>query len=47
MHKKVKFKGPLVSWLNALLSFNSHNSGNFHSIEKNKISKSKLGSLLS
>ena len=44
MHKEVN---PLVSWLSALLSFNSHNSGNFHLNEKNKISKSKLESLLS
>ena len=35
-------KDPLVSWLSALLSFNSHNSGNFHLNEKNEISK--LGS---
>ena len=34
----------LVSWLSALLSFNSHNSGDFHLNEKNKISKSKLRS---
>ena len=47
MHKNVKFKGPLVSWLSAFLSFNSHNSGNSHSIEKNKISQSKLGACLS
>ena len=30
----------------ALLSFNSHNSGNFHPNEKSKISESKLGSPL-
>ena len=47
MHKKVKLKGPLVSRLSAFLSFNSHNSGNFYSIEKNMISKFKLGSCLS
>ena len=28
---------PLASWLSAILSFNSHNSGNFHPNEKNKI----------
>ena len=39
MHKEVKFKDPLVSWLS-----NSHNSGNFYPNEKNKTSKSKLGS---
>ena len=38
-------KDPLVSWLCALLSFNSHNSDNFHLNEKNEISK--LGSPLS
>ena len=34
----------MVSWLSALLPFTSksHNSGNFHSNEKNKISESKL-----
>ena len=42
MHKLVKFKRPLVSWLSALLSFNSYNSGNFHPNNKNKMSKSKL-----
>ena len=35
------------SWLSAFLSFNSRNSGNSRSIEKNNISKSKLGSYLS
>ena len=35
------------SWLTALLSSNSHNSGNFHPNDKNKIPKSKLGSPLS
>ena len=44
MHKKVKFRGPLISWLSALLSLNSHSSSNFHPNEKNKISKCKLGS---
>ena len=33
--------------LSALLCFNSHNSGNFHPNEKNKISKSMLESPLS
>ena len=41
MHKYV------VSRLTALFSFNSLKSSNIHSNEKNKISKSKLGSLLS
>ena len=40
-------KDSLVSWLTAPLFYNSHNSGNFHSIEKNKIPKSKSGSRLS
>ena len=40
-------KDPLISWLSALLSSDSHNSANFHLNEKNKISKSKLGSFLS
>ena len=43
--RKENLKDPLVSWLSALLSFNSHNSGNFHLNEKNEISK--LGSPLS
>ena len=43
MHKKIKSKDPLVSWLSAFLSFDSHNSGKFYSIEKNKISKSRSG----
>ena len=43
--RKENLKGHLVSWLSALLSFNSHNSGNFHLNEKNEISK--LGSPLS
>ena len=47
MHKEVKFKDSLVSWLSARFSFNSHNSGNFHLNEINKISKSKLRSPLS
>ena len=47
MHKEVKFKGTSGSWLSVLLSCKSHNSGNFHPDEKNKISKSKLGSPLS
>ena len=42
---KENLKDPLVSWLSAPLSFNSHNSGNFHLNEKNEISK--LGSPLS
>ena len=39
INKEVKFKGTgfMVS---ALLFFNSHNFGNFHPNEKNKISKS-------
>ena len=43
--RKENLKDPLVSWLSALLSLNSHNSGNFHLNEKNEISK--LGSPLS
>ena len=35
--RKENLKDPLVSWLSALLSFNS---GNFHLNEKNEISKS-------
>ena len=47
MHKKVKFKGSSGFMVECIfLSFNSHNSGNFHLIEENKISKSKLGSCL-
>ena len=46
MHKKVKFKGPESLMVDSLF-FNSHNSGNFYSTEKDKISKSKLGSHLS
>ena len=45
--RKENSKDSLVSWLSALLSFNSHNSGNFHRNEKNEISKSNLGSPLS
>ena len=45
MHKEVKFNGP-SGFKTALLSFNFHNSGNFHPNEKNKISKSKLWSHL-
>ena len=41
MHKKVKYKGSSGSCLVVFLSINSHSSGDFHSIEKNKISKSK------
>ena len=44
MHKKVKFKRPSGFMVECILPFNSYNSGNFHSIEKNKISKSKLRS---
>ena len=44
MHKEVELKDHLVSRLSAFLFFNSHNSGNFHLNEKNKISKSKLKS---
>ena len=47
MHKKAKFKGPFGFMVECILSFNSYNSGNFHSMEKNKISKSKLGFCLS
>ena len=47
MHKEVNSKDPLVSWLSALWSFDYRNPGNFDPIEKNKISKSKLGSRLS
>ena len=36
----------MASWLNALLSFNSHSVRNFHPNQKNKMSKFKLGSLL-
>ena len=47
MHERVKFKGPLVSWLSACLSFTSHNTSNFHPNEKNEIPKSKPESPLS
>ena len=47
IHKEKNSKDPLVSWLTALLSFNSHNSGNFHPNDKNEISESKSGSPLS
>ena len=33
---------PLVSWLSAVLSFNSCKSDNFHFDDKNKIYRSKL-----
>ena len=46
MYKKVKFKGASGFMVDCILSFNLHNSGIFHSIEKNKIPKSKLGSRL-
>ena len=36
-----------MSCLSEFLPFNSRNSGNFHSIEKNKISTSELGFRLS
>ena len=44
---KLKFKRPSGFMAECIFVFNSHNSGNFHSIEKNDISKSKLGSRLS
>ena len=47
MHEKVKFKGPSCFVVECILSFNSHNSENFHPNDKNEISKSKLGSPLS
>ena len=47
MKKKVEFKGPPGFMVDCILSFNSHNSGNFRLIEKSKISKSNLGSRLS
>ena len=47
INKERKFKGPSGSWLSALLSFNAHNSGNFHPNDKNEISKSMSGSPLS
>ena len=37
--RKENLKDALVSWLSALLSFDSNNSGNFHLNEKNEISK--------
>ena len=46
MHKKVKFKGPSGFMVECILSFNSHNSVNVHPIEKNMVSKFKLGSRL-
>ena len=46
MHKDVKFRGPSGFLVKCSFVFsNSHNSGNFHPKEKNKISKSKLGLL--
>ena len=47
MHEKVKFKEHSGFMFECLLSFNPYNSGNFHPNEKNKTSKSKLGSPLS
>ena len=49
MQKEVKFKGASGFMVECFLSFtsNSHNSGNFHLNEKNKISESKLESHLS
>ena len=47
MHKNLKFKGPSGFMIVCIFVFNSRNSGNFDSIEKNKISESKLGSPLS
>ena len=45
IHKEVKFKEP--SGFMIVLSFNSLNSSNFCPNEKNKISRSKIGSHLS
>ena len=47
MYKDVKFKRPSGFMVECSFTFNSRNSGNFHPNEKNKISKSKLGSPLS
>ena len=47
VNKEVKFKTPSGFMVEYTFIFNSHNSGNFHSTEKNKLSKSNLGSRLS
>ena len=47
MYRKVKFKRPSGFMVECFFVFNSHDCSNFHSIEKNKISKSKSGSHLS
>ena len=47
IYLEIKFKGPSGFMVECILYFNSHNSGNFHPNEENKISKSKLGSPLS
>ena len=39
--------GPSGFMVECIFVFDSHNTGNFHQIEKNKISKTELGSLLS
>ena len=44
MHKKVKLKESSGFTVQCILFSNSHISDNFHLIEKNKISKSKLES---
>ena len=47
MHKKVTFKEPSGFMVECILFLRSHDSGNFHPIEKNKISEFKFGSPLS
>ena len=47
MQKEVKFKGASGFMVECSFVFYSHNSGNFHSNEKNKIPESKLESRLS
>ena len=47
MQEEVKSKDLLTSWFSSFVSFSLHNYVNCRSIEKNKISKSKLGFRLS